>query len=58
MKQNPTLDLQRCKTLIQRRCMTLKQDRNNVDITLSQRGLNGSKSYISKPVGLVVSTDL
>ena len=30
MKQNPTSDFQRCTTLIQRQCLTLKQRRNNV----------------------------
>ena len=30
MKQNPTSDFQRCTTLIQRQCPTLKQRRNNV----------------------------
>ena len=30
MKQNPTSDFQRCKTLIERQCLTLKQRRNNV----------------------------
>ena len=30
MKQNPTSDFQRCITLIQRQCPTVKQRRNNV----------------------------
>ena len=30
MKQNPMSDFQRCTTLIQRQCPTLKQRRNNV----------------------------
>ena len=30
MKQNPKSDFQRCTTLIQRQCPTLKQRRNNV----------------------------
>ena len=30
MKQNPTSDFQRCTTLIQRQCPTLKQRQNNV----------------------------
>ena len=30
MKQNPTSDFQRCTTLTQRQCLTLKQRRNNV----------------------------
>ena len=29
MKQNPTLDFQRCTTLVQRQCRALKQHRNN-----------------------------
>ena len=30
MKQNPTSDFQRCTTLIQRQCLTLKQCQNNI----------------------------
>ena len=60
MKQNPTSDFQRWTTLIQRRCKTLKQCRNNVDTTLSQLCSNLASAIvkaISKPVGLVTSTD-
>ena len=46
MKQNPTSDFQRCTTLIQRRCATLKQRWYNFISTLFQLGLNNSKSYI------------
>ena len=49
-KQNLTLDFQRCITLIQRQCPTLKQRWNNVDknfiSTLFQRVLDISESYI------------
>ena len=53
MKQNPTSDFQRCTKLIQRR--------NNVDTTLSQPCSNLASTLVkavSKPVGLVISTDL
>ena len=40
MKQNPTSDSQRCTTLIQRQCPTLKQLRNNVTSTMYQRCCN------------------
>ena len=60
MKQNPTLDFERCTTLIQRQCPTLKQRRNNVtqlrnnvaqcwyhvDTTLLQPSVDVSESYI------------
>ena len=61
MKQNPTLDFQRCAALIQRRCPMLKQRWNNVDTTLSRRCFNVVSTLakaIPKPVGLVISTDL
>ena len=69
MKQNLTSDFQRytkliqrrCPTLIQRRCPTFKQRWNKIDTTLSQRFFNVASSLvkaISKPVGLVISTDL
>ena len=45
-KQNPTSDSQRCTTLIQPRCPTLKQRWYNFILTLFQRVLNISKSYI------------
>ena len=44
MKQNPTLDFQRCTTLMRRQCPTLKQPRDNVDSTLVRT--------ISNPIGL------
>ena len=56
MKQNLTSDFQRCMTLIQCRCLTLKQHWNNVDTTLSWRYFNVASTLlkaISKPVGLV-----
>ena len=59
MKQNP--DFQRCGTLIQRRCPTIKQRLNNVDTTLSRRCFNVALMLvkpISKPIGLVICTDL
>ena len=53
MKQNPTSDFQRCTTLIQRQCPTLKQRRNNVtqrrnsvDTMLFQPIVDVSESYI------------
>ena len=46
MKQIPTSAFQRCKTLIQRGCPTLKQRWYNFILTLFQRVLNISKSYI------------
>ena len=60
MKQNTTLDSQRCTVLIQRQCPTLKQHQNNVtqrrnnvaqrwynvDATLFQPSLVVSESYI------------
>ena len=53
MKQNPTSDFQRCTTLIQRQCPTLKQRRNNVtqrrnsvDTMLFQPSVDVSESYI------------
>ena len=60
MKQNPTSNFQRCATLIQRWCATLKQRWNNVDTTLSQFCSNLASTLVkavSKPVGLVISTD-
>ena len=55
-KQNPTSDLQRCTTLIQRQCPTLKQRRNNVAqgcINLASRLVKA----ILNPIGLVMSMD-
>ena len=46
MKQNSTSDFQRCTTLIQRRCPTLKQRWYNFILMLLQRVFNSSKSYI------------
>ena len=46
MKQNPTWDIQRCTTLIQRQCATLKQRRNNVDTKLFQPSVDDSETYI------------
>ena len=46
MKQNSTSDFQRCTTLIQRRCATLKQRWYNFISTLFQLSLNNSKSCI------------
>ena len=60
MKQNPTSDFQRCTTLIQRRCATLKQRWNNVDTTLSQLCCSLASTLVkavSKQVGLVISTN-
>ena len=45
MKQNPTSDFQRCTTLIQRRCPTLKQRWYYFISMLFQCGLNISKNY-------------
>ena len=42
MKQNPTSDFQRCTTLIQRQCPTLKQRQNNVDTTFFQPNVDVS----------------
>ena len=61
MKQNSTSDFQRCLTFIQRRCPTLKQRWNNFDTTLSRHCFDVGSTLvktISKPVGLVISTDL
>ena len=65
MKQNPTLVFQRCKTLIQRPTLKLKQRRNNLAqrwknvettlhnvSTLFQRSLNVVET-LSKPIGLL-----
>ena len=41
MKQNPTSDFQRCTTLIQRQCPTLKQRRSNV----TQRRNNAAQRW-------------
>ena len=53
MKQNPKSNFQRCTTLIQCQCPTLKQRRINVaqrwydvDTTLFQPSADVSKSYI------------
>ena len=53
MKQNPTSDFQRCKTLIQRQFLTLKQRRNNViqrqnnvGTTLIQRCFNLASAIV------------
>ena len=46
MKQNPTSDFQRCTTLIQRQCPTLKRRRNNVDTKLFQPSVDVSETYI------------
>ena len=46
MKQNPTSDFQRCTTLIQHQCPTLKQRRNNVDTKLFQPSVDVSETYI------------
>ena len=43
---DPTLDFQRCTTLIQRQCPTLKQRRNNVDTKLFQSSVDVSETYI------------
>ena len=61
MKQNPTSDFQRCTTLIQRQCPTLKQRRNNVVTTLIQRYFNPASTLVKdilNPVGLVMIMDL
>ena len=60
MKQNPTSDFQRCTTLIQRRCATLKQRWKNVDTTLSQLCCSLASTLVkavSTQVGLVISTN-
>ena len=46
MKQNRTLDFQRCKMLKQSQCLTLKQCWYNVDISLFQPSVNVSSNYI------------
>ena len=46
MKQNVTSDFQRCTTLIQRQCPTLKECRNNADTTVFQPSVDVSSSYI------------
>ena len=46
MKQNPTSDFQRRTTLIQRRCPTLKQRRNNV----AQRWYNVDTTFFQPSV--------
>ena len=61
LKQSPTSDFQRFTRLIQRRCPTLKQRWNKIDTTLSWLFFSVSSTLvkaISKPVGLVISTDL
>ena len=61
MKQNPTSDFQRCTTLIQRQCPTLKQRRNNVGTTLIQRCFNLASTLVKtilNPIGLVMIMDL
>ena len=53
MKQNPTSDFQRCTTLLQRQCPTLKQHRNNV----AQRCFNLASTLVKailKPIRLVM----
>ena len=60
MKQNPTSDFQRCTTLIQRQCPTLKQRRNNVGTTLIQRCFNLASTLVKailNPIGLVKIAD-
>ena len=60
MKQNPMSDFQRCTTLIQRGCTTLKQRWDNVETTLSQLCSNLASTLVkalSKPVRLVISTN-
>ena len=63
MKQNPTLDFQRCTTLIQRQRPTLKQRRNNVaqrwynvDTTLFQPSIDLVKPILN-PIGLAMIVD-
>ena len=46
MKQNVTSDFQRCTTLIQRQCPTLKECRKNADTTVFQPSVDVSSSYI------------
>ena len=61
MKQNPASNIHGCTTFIQRWCPKLKQRENNVDTMLSQRCFNVYSTLvkaISKPIGLVISTDL
>ena len=66
MKQNPTLDFQRCTTLIQRQCPTLKQRRNNVTQrrnNVAQRWYNVDTTLfqpsvdVLNPIGLVMMVD-
>ena len=58
MKQNPKSNFQRCTTLVQRQCPTLKKRRNNVSkrqynvvSTLFQQSLDLSLSYIESNQG-------
>ena len=58
MKKNPMSNFQRCTTLIQHRCATLKQCWNNVDTVLSQLCSNLASTLVkavSKPIGQVIS---
>ena len=53
MKENPTSDFQRCRTLIQRQCSTLKQRRNNVTqhrFNIAQRRYNVDTTLLQPSV--------
>ena len=68
MKQNPASNFQRCTTLIQRQCLTLKKRRNNVTqrrnsvgTTFIQRCFNLASTLVKvilNPIGLVMIMDL
>ena len=55
MKQNPTLEFQRCTTLIQRQCPKLKQRRNDVtqrQSNVAQRWYNVDTTFFQHGVDL------
>ena len=63
MKQNLTSDFQRCTTLIQRQCPTLKQRRNNVTHrrnNVAQRCFNLASTLVKSilnTIGLMTIVD-
>ena len=63
MKQNLTSDFQRCTTLIQRQCLTLKERRNNVTHrrnNVAQRCFNLASTLVKtilNTIGLMTIVD-
>ena len=53
MQENPTSDFQRCRTLMQRQCSTLKQRRKNVTqrrFNIAQRRYNVDTTLLQPSV--------